>query len=122
MAGKYRAEQVGSLLRPQSVLDAHAALRDGKMTPEQVRQIEDAAILDAIKLQRDVGIDVISDGEFRRPGWASDFSASVDGYVPGEAALRLTWSNQETSQPAPPAGGGQVIGGKLSAKRRLTGN
>jgi 5-methyltetrahydropteroyltriglutamate--homocysteine methyltransferase len=122
MAGKYRAEQVGSLLRPQAVLDAHAALREGKMTAEQVREIEDAAILDAIKLQKDVGIEVISDGEFRRPGWASDFSASVDGYVPGSAALQLTWSNQETTRPSPPAGGGQVIGGKLSPKRRLTGN
>jgi 5-methyltetrahydropteroyltriglutamate--homocysteine methyltransferase len=122
MAGKYRAEQVGSLLRPQAVLDAHAELRAGKMSAEQVREIEDKAILEAIALQKDVGIEVISDGEFRRPGWASDFSASVDGYVPGEAALRLVWSNQGTDRPVPPAGGGQVIGAKLSPRRRLTGN
>jgi 5-methyltetrahydropteroyltriglutamate--homocysteine methyltransferase len=122
MAGKYRAEQVGSLLRPQAVLDAHVALREGKMTAEQVREIEDEAILGAIALQKEVGIEVISDGEFRRPGWSSDFSASVNGYVPGEAALKLNWSNQETTRPAPPAGGGVVIGGKLSPKRRLTGN
>jgi 5-methyltetrahydropteroyltriglutamate--homocysteine methyltransferase len=109
-------------LRPQAVLDAHAALRDGKMSGEQVREIEDKAILEAIALQKETGIEVISDGEFRRPGWASDFSASVDGYVPGEAALRLVWSNQETNRPAPPAGGGQVIGGKLSPRQRLTGN
>jgi 5-methyltetrahydropteroyltriglutamate--homocysteine methyltransferase len=122
MARKYRAEQVGSLLRPQAVLDAHTALRAGKMSAEQVREIEDAAILDAIKLQKDIGIEVISDGEFRRPGWSSDFSASVEGYVPGEAALKLVWSNQGTDRPAPPAGGGRVIGGKLTQTRRLTGN
>jgi 5-methyltetrahydropteroyltriglutamate--homocysteine methyltransferase len=123
MAGKYRAEQVGSLLRPQAVLDAHAALREGKMTPEQVRQIEDKAILEAIALQKDVGIEVISDGELRRPAWASDFSASVDGYVTGSPALKLTWSNQPAmTATAPAAGMGQVIGGKLTAKRRLTGN
>jgi 5-methyltetrahydropteroyltriglutamate--homocysteine methyltransferase len=119
MAGKYRAEQVGSLLRPQAVLDAHAALREGRTTPERVREVEDAAIVDAIGMQKDVGIEVISDGELRRPGWASDFSASVDGYVPGEPALRLVWSNAET---APPARPGLVIGGKLVSKRRLTEN
>jgi methionine synthase II (cobalamin-independent) len=89
------------------------------MTPAQVRELEDGAILEAIALQKEVGIEVVSDGEFRRPAWASDFSASVDGYVPGEAALRFTWSNQET---ALPAGVGQVIGAKLSYRHRLTGN
>jgi methionine synthase II (cobalamin-independent) len=124
MAGKYRAEQVGSLLRPQAVLDAHTALREGKMSAEQVREIEDKAILEAIALQKQIGIEVISDGEFRRQGWASDFSASVNGYVPGAPALRLTWSNQEAvaASPNANAAGGQVIGGKLVQKRRLTGN
>jgi methionine synthase II (cobalamin-independent) len=124
MAVKYRAEQVGSLLRPQVVLDAHTAQREGEMSAEQVREIEDQAIVEAIALQKQIGIEVISDGEFRRPGWAADFSASVDGYVPGAPALRLTWSNQEAVAASPNANpaGGQVIGGKLAQKRRLTGN
>ncbi len=93
------------------------------MTPAQVRELEDGAILEAIALQKEVGIEVVSDGEFRRPAWASDFSASVDGYVPGGAALRLTWSNQETSRPTTlPADVGQIIGGKLRLRHRLTGN
>jgi methionine synthase II (cobalamin-independent) len=122
MAGKFRAEQVGSLLRPQEVLDAHTALREGTRSAEQVREIEDKAILEAIALQKQIGIEVISDGEFRRPGWAADFSASVDGYVPGSAALSLTWSNQEAVAASPNAGGGRVVGDKLVQKRRLTGN
>jgi methionine synthase II (cobalamin-independent) len=122
MTGKYRAEQIGSLLRPQSVLDAHAALREGRMTPEQAREVEDAAILAAISMQKDVGIEVISDGELRRAGWAGDFNASVEGYVLGEPALRLVWSSAETEGPASPSRPGQVIGGKLTPKRRLTEN
>jgi 5-methyltetrahydropteroyltriglutamate--homocysteine methyltransferase len=123
MAKKYRAEQVGSLLRPQDVLDAHAALREGKMTDDQVRAIEDQAVIDAIALQKQCGIEVISDGEMRRSGWAGDFSASVDGYVPGAPPIRFVWSNQAAV--TPPAGtqpGGQVIGAKLKQKHRLTGN
>ena len=63
MAKKYRADHVGSLLRPQAVLDAHAALREGKMSEDAVRQIEDKAILEALQMQRQVGIEVLSDGE-----------------------------------------------------------
>ena len=122
MAGKYRAEQVGSLLRPQSVLVAHASLREGRLTADQVRSIEDAAILDVIAMQKDVGVEVISDGELRRPGWAGDFNASVEGYVPGEPALRLVWSSAETQGPASPSRPAQVIGAKLTQKRRLTEN
>jgi 5-methyltetrahydropteroyltriglutamate--homocysteine methyltransferase len=121
MGAKYRADHVGSLLRPPEVLEAHAALRDGRMSREQVREIEDRAILAAIQMQREVGLDVLSDGEMRRPGWSSDFAASVEGYVPGAPALRLVWHGAADEQPpALPAGGGQVIGGRLKQKRRLT--
>lgn len=123
MAKKYRAEQVGSLLRPQEVLDAHAALREGKLAEDKVREIEDKAIIEAIALQKQIGIEVVSDGEMRRSGWAGDFSASVEGYVPGAPALRLSWSNQAAV--TPPAGtqpGGQVIGARIKQKHRLTAN
>jgi 5-methyltetrahydropteroyltriglutamate--homocysteine methyltransferase len=120
---KYRAEQVGSLLRPQEVLDAHAALREGRVSENEVRAIEDRAIIDAIALQKQCGIEVVSDGEMRRSGWAGDFSASVEGYVPGSPPIRFVWSNQAAA--TPPTGtqpGGQVIGARLKQKRRLTAN
>jgi 5-methyltetrahydropteroyltriglutamate--homocysteine methyltransferase len=123
MARIYRAEQVGSLLRPQEVLDAHAALREGRMDSGAVRAIEDRAVLDAIALQKQCGIEVISDGEMRRGGWSGDFAASVEGYVPGSAPIRFVWSNQAAV--TPPAGvqpGGQVIGARLNQKHRLTEN
>lgn len=132
MARKYRADQVGSLLRPQAVLDAHAALREGKTTEEEVRAIEDQAILDALELQRSVGIDVVSDGEIRRSGWSGDFQYAVEGFVPGAPALRLSWHDARTGEPvqvaAPPAApsgsgtGGSIIGNKLVQVRPMTGH
>ena len=80
---KYRADQVGSFLRPQEVLDAHTAHREGKLPLEQLRAIEDKAILECLDMQKQSGIDVYSDGELRRGGWSSDFADSVEGYVPG---------------------------------------
>jgi 5-methyltetrahydropteroyltriglutamate--homocysteine methyltransferase len=134
MARKYRADHVGSLLRPQAVLDAHAALREGKLSGDAVKAIEDAAILDALRLQRDTGIEVLSDGEIRRGGWSGDFNAAVHGYVPGAAAIQLKWHDARTGEPvqvpapaqpaAPGAGGGfgSVIGAKLVQHRPLTGH
>ncbi len=134
MAKKYRADHVGSLLRPQAVLDAHAALREGKMSEEAVRQIEDMAILEALQMQREVGIEVLSDGEIRRGGWSGDFSANVGGFVPGAPAISLKWHDARTGEPvqmqapqapvAPGTGGpgGGVIGEKLVQLRPLTGH
>jgi 5-methyltetrahydropteroyltriglutamate--homocysteine methyltransferase len=129
MPRKYRADHVGSLLRPQGVLDAHAAQREGRMTEQQVKEIEDRAILDAIAMQKSVGIEVLSDGEIRRSGWSGDFQYAVSGFVAGAPALRLQWHNPETGEPiqmTPPAApntnpaGGQLIGNKLKQERPLT--
>ncbi len=124
MATKYRAEQVGSFLRPQEVLDAHRAYGEGKLPLEQLRAIEDAAILAVLDLQKQVGIDVQSDGEYRRGGWASDFQDAVGGYVPGAPPVSLQWHDPKTGAAVQPGagagGGGQVIGAKLSPRRHLT--
>jgi 5-methyltetrahydropteroyltriglutamate--homocysteine methyltransferase len=133
MAPKYRADQVGSLLRPQAVLDAHAALREGKTTEEEVKKVEDAAILEALDMQRSVGIEVLSDGEIRRAGWSGDFQYAVKGFVAGAPALRLSWHDPRTGEPVqmtPPAapntsgqgtgGGGSIIGEKLVQVRPMT--
>jgi 5-methyltetrahydropteroyltriglutamate--homocysteine methyltransferase len=129
MPTKYRADQVGSFLRPQEVLDAHVAHRDGKLPLEQLRAIEDKAIIDCLAMQKASGIDVYSDGEFRRAGWSSDFAESVDGYVPGRPAVVLNFQGgaQAPSDGLGPAGGpqpqgGRVIGQKLVSKRRITGH
>jgi 5-methyltetrahydropteroyltriglutamate--homocysteine methyltransferase len=122
MRAPYRADHVGSLLRPPEVLEAQQALREGRTTAEAVRAIEDRAILDALELQRKAGLDVYSDGEFRRRAWASDFAEAVDGYVDGSAPVALAWSGgrQATATAAQPAVTGRVIGERLRQRRRLT--
>ena len=62
MAPPYRADHVGSLLRPPEVLEARKALDERRITREQFNAIADKAILKALDLQRDVGIDVYTDG------------------------------------------------------------
>ena len=62
-AHAYRADQVGSLLRPAPLLDARAAFDRGELSRETLRQVEDRAIDTALDLQREVGLDVYSDGE-----------------------------------------------------------
>jgi 5-methyltetrahydropteroyltriglutamate--homocysteine methyltransferase len=69
----YRADHVGSLLRPRKLIDARAARKRGDITAEQLRAAEDEAIREAVKLQEDVGMQSATDGEFRRDSWHIDF-------------------------------------------------
>lgn len=125
MATNFRADQVGSFLRPPHLKDAHAAQMEGKLPLEELRKMEDEAILDILRLQREAGIDVLSDGEFRRSGWGSDFRDAVDGFVAGTPAVRviqhrLTDGSVVPQAPAPNQSGGAVIGERLQQRRRLT--
>jgi len=85
-SSKYRAEHVGSLLRPPELLDARAQLNEGKISEAQLREIEDASILKALELQRAVGIDVFTDGEYRRTGWSAAAAGAIEGLVPVEGS------------------------------------
>ena len=78
-----RSETVGSLLRPPALMKAREDARDGKISAAALHAAEDAAILDAIKLQKDVGLDVITDGEFRRAGWNPSTSSGPDAPFSG---------------------------------------
>jgi 5-methyltetrahydropteroyltriglutamate--homocysteine methyltransferase len=121
MAPPYRADQVGSLLRPPELKDAHAAYVQGRLDGDRLRELEDAAIGDVLELQQQVGIDILSDGEFRRGSWAGDFSDAVDGYVPGAPAVTVFNTAAGNAPQQRPAGaGGRVIGAPLRPRRRLT--
>src|SRR5919108_4497633 len=119
-APPYRADQVGSFLRPEPLKAAHTAYAQGQLSAEQLRELEDRAILEVLELQRQVGIDVFSDGEFRRGAWAGDFAESVEGYV--DAAPAVTVFNTARGNAPQQRPGGRVIGQKLRQKRRLTAN
>ena len=82
MSDVIRADHVGSLLRPQALLDAREAHKAGKITLEQLRKAEDEAILKVLELQRQSGIEVFTDGEFRRTSWVSGLPEVLEGVRP----------------------------------------
>lgn len=78
-AGVYRADHVGSFLRPKVVLTTRNDAADGNITPEKLRQVEDEHIATVVKSQIDNGIQSITDGEFRRAWFHVDFCVNLDG-------------------------------------------
>ncbi|MBM2804799.1 MAG: 5-methyltetrahydropteroyltriglutamate--homocysteine S-methyltransferase [Deltaproteobacteria bacterium] len=83
----FRANHVGSLLRPRELRDARDKHAKGEITAAQLREVEDRAIRDAVKMQEDVGMQGITDGEFRRTLWHADFLSRFDGIKVVEGLL-----------------------------------
>lgn len=77
----YRADQVGSLLRPERLKDARVKAEKGEISRQQLRDLEDACIREVIALQESAGLQGITDGEFRRAFWHVDFLTGFDGIV-----------------------------------------
>ena len=75
----FRADHVGSLLRPQRLLDARAGHAEGHIDDDELRAAEDEAIREAVRLQEDVGLRSATDGEFRRSSWHMDFIYELGG-------------------------------------------
>src|SRR4029077_36290 len=63
-------DHVGSLKRPPELIAAWRAWEAGKLAPARLREEQDRAIRDAIKMQEDLGLPIVTDGEFRRGGWS----------------------------------------------------
>ena len=75
----FRADHVGSLLRPAELLRARAEHQAGRISAEELRRVEDAAIGDAVRMQREIGLEAVTDGEFRRGSWHMDFLYQIGG-------------------------------------------
>ena len=75
----FRADHVGSFLRPKFLLDARAQAAKGEITRAALREVEDRAIADIVKFQQDVGLQGITDGEFRRTFFHVDFLERLAG-------------------------------------------
>ena len=121
MSGTYRADHVGSFLRPDEVKAARASFNGGSLTSEGLKEIEDRAVLAALERQKSIGVDIFTDGEFRRTGFQNDMVEVVDGFVStGSLAVVRIW--QGPGGEPQEQGTRQVVGAKLSQTRRLTGN
>jgi 5-methyltetrahydropteroyltriglutamate--homocysteine methyltransferase len=83
----YRCDVVGSFLRPKSLAQARARFAAGEITRAQLTEIEDAAIADLVRKERENGLTAVTDGEFRRAFWHLDFLAALGGirHVKAEA-------------------------------------
>ncbi|MFT4247157.1 MAG: cobalamin-independent methionine synthase II family protein [Pseudomonas sp.] len=80
-----RSEHVGSLLRPAALLEARARHREGLIDDAALAAAEDAAILAALDLQREVGLEVLTDGEYRRGWFGESLYRAIDGLQAGPA-------------------------------------
>jgi 5-methyltetrahydropteroyltriglutamate--homocysteine methyltransferase len=78
-APPFRADHVGSFLRPQALLDARERHQKGTITRAQLREVEDGAIRDVVRMQEDLGLQGITDGEFRRTFFHIDFLEQLQG-------------------------------------------
>ncbi|HKF78096.1 MAG TPA: 5-methyltetrahydropteroyltriglutamate--homocysteine S-methyltransferase [Candidatus Dormibacteraeota bacterium] len=93
-APPFRADHVGSLLRPPELRRARDDFAAGRISAEQLRRWEDRAIREAVRMQEDVGLSSATDGEFRRGSWHVDFISRLDGVTLGEDVRRLPAYNE----------------------------
>jgi 5-methyltetrahydropteroyltriglutamate--homocysteine methyltransferase len=91
----FRADHVGSLLRPPELLRARDEFAAGRLTPEQLRAAEDDAVRAVVKMQRDVGLQSATDGEFRRSSWHMDFIYQLGGIEKVQGDITVHFRNED---------------------------
>jgi 5-methyltetrahydropteroyltriglutamate--homocysteine methyltransferase len=120
MATPFRADNIGSLLRPAELIEARAAHREKRLSTEQLRAIEDRSIVQALELQKTAGVEVFTDGEYRRGNFMADFTNSLDGLVPSETIMAPIWRgpSRELANGFRRPDGETVVGAKLRRKNQ----
>jgi 5-methyltetrahydropteroyltriglutamate--homocysteine methyltransferase len=111
MANMYRADHVGSLLRPAEL----ALARHNNAPPDKLRELEDRHILRVLARQRELGLDVVTDGELRRKNFMSDLTDAVDGFDQGDAIPR-SWQGSGARVSSVTG----IVTSKLAQRRALT--
>ena len=91
----FRADHVGSLLRPPALLRAREDAAAGRVTPDELHTVEDEAIAEAIRMQQEVGLQGVTDGEFRRGSWHMDFIYALDGISTADDKVRVSFHNEQ---------------------------
>ncbi|HEY1504512.1 MAG TPA: 5-methyltetrahydropteroyltriglutamate--homocysteine S-methyltransferase [Stellaceae bacterium] len=113
----FRADHVGSLLRPKELVDAREKKKRGEISADALREAEDKAIRDVVRLQEDIGLQVATDGEFRRTFWHVDFLVSFQNVVMVPPSIKASFhTHQGDIHFAPP---GIRIDGKLGRPKPI---
>jgi 5-methyltetrahydropteroyltriglutamate--homocysteine methyltransferase len=94
-----RNDVVGSLLRPPHLKQARMEYDEGKLSLEELRQTEDREICRAVHFQEELGLAVVTDGEYRRLNFQDSFGESVSGYDAGKASIKFYEQRVEGSKP-----------------------
>jgi 5-methyltetrahydropteroyltriglutamate--homocysteine methyltransferase len=112
------ADHIGSLLRPPELLEARAAHDRGDLSDDALERAEDDAIVAALEVQRAAGLQIFSDGEYRRSWFAGGLPSVIDGLIDNDEAISLQWGGAGSSAATKVTT--EVKLGTSSAARRLS--
>ncbi|QIN77394.1 5-methyltetrahydropteroyltriglutamate--homocysteine S-methyltransferase [Rubrobacter marinus] len=115
----FRADHVGSLLRPPELLRAREDFAAGRIPAEELRGIEDDAIRDVVRKQEEVGLRSATDGEFRRASWHMDFMYQLDGIEKAPSDMKVRFHNAEGDIEFTPAA--LEVKGRIGLERAIFG-
>src|ERR1700745_3508859 len=93
-APPFRADHVGSLLRPPALLKAREQAASGAIAADELRAIEDGAIREGIKMKEDSGLRLVTDGEYRRASWHMDFIYEIAGVQKADQRMKSVFHNE----------------------------
>ena len=119
-APPFRADHVGSLLRPASLLAARTDFAAGTIDASELRGIEDGAIRDIVRKQEDLGLQLVTDGEFRRASWHMDFIYQLDGITKEAGHIAIKFHNPDGDIEFTPAA--MLVNGKLGVSKTISGD
>ncbi|HEX5321374.1 MAG TPA: 5-methyltetrahydropteroyltriglutamate--homocysteine S-methyltransferase [Stellaceae bacterium] len=118
-APPFRADHVGSLLRPPEVLKARAEHEAGRLSAAALRQAEDRAIAAAARMQAELGLSGVTDGEMRRGSWHMDFLYQIGGVVHSDRRLHIEFKNEAGTVAFSPTA--HRVSGKLTLAKTIFG-
>ena len=116
----FRADHVGSLLRPERLLSARASYAAGEIGADALRAVEDDAIRDVVATQADAGLGTATDGEFRRASWHMDFIYQLAGVSKAEGEIKVPMRNEKGEVSFTSAA--MVIDGKIDIAEPIFGD
>jgi len=115
----FRADHVGSLLRPAELLRARAEHEAGRISAAELRRVEDDAIGDAVRMQHEAGLTGVTDGEFRRGSWHMDFLYQIGGVGKTDQRLTIQFKNEAGTLEFTPAA--HRVAAKLTLDKTIFG-
>jgi 5-methyltetrahydropteroyltriglutamate--homocysteine methyltransferase len=116
----FRADHVGSLLRPQRLLEAREHHAAGRLSADELRAVEDEAIREIVRRQEEIGLQSATDGEFRRASWHMDFIYELDGITKEAGHIAVKFFNEQGEIEFTPAA--LHVDGKLGLSKTIFGD